>query len=135
MRQSIKAAELQAIHLALDMIRNSTDAKFLICSDSSSAIQSLTNHKVTNPLVTSILNEISSLELTGKEIVLLWTPSHVGISGNERADQKAKEALDLDISDVKIPHSDYKQLLNQHFSNTKDGKRTGIMRSSTNCGK
>lgn len=112
---SIHTAELQAILLTVNMIRNSTNTKFLICSDSSSAIQSLTNHKVTNPLANSILNEFSSLNATGKEIVLMWIPSHVGISGNERADQKAKASLDLVISDVKIPYSDYRQLINKHF--------------------
>jgi ribonuclease HI len=39
------------------------------------------------------------LDNEGPRITLLWVPSHVGIpSGNEKADQAAKEALDEDIS-------------------------------------
>jgi ribonuclease HI len=38
------------------------------------------------------------LDHEGPRISLLWVPSHVGILGNEKADQAAKEALDEDIS-------------------------------------
>jgi ribonuclease HI len=34
----------------------------------------------------------------GPSITLLWVPSHKEKSGNEKADQAAKEALDEDIS-------------------------------------
>jgi hypothetical protein len=38
------------------------------------------------------------LDHEGPRITLLWVYSHVGIPGNEKADQAAKEALDEDIS-------------------------------------
>jgi kelch-like protein 2/3 len=38
----------------------------------------------------------------------------VGIKGNERADAEAKAALQFPVSDCKVPHSDFKQLVSLH---------------------
>ena len=40
---------------------------------------------------------------SGKTIVMCWIPSHVNISGSERADIAAKSALSLPITGMKIP--------------------------------
>ena len=34
----------------------------------------------------------------GKTIALCWTPSHVGIPGNEKADAAAKDGLSLTVT-------------------------------------
>ena len=46
-----------------------------------------------HPLVVDILVEVFNLLNSGKHVVLAWVPSHVGIPGNEKADQTAKSAL------------------------------------------
>ena len=42
----------------------------------------------------------------GKEIVVIWVPSYVGIKGNSAADPAAKDSFDGDISDELIPFMD-----------------------------
>ena len=43
-----------------------------------------------------------------------WLPSHVGISGNERADSTAKAALQKDVSDCLISYTDAYQYISQY---------------------
>ena len=44
-------------------------------------------------------------------------PSHTNIRGNELADLEAKSALSLSITNLKIPHSDYKSNIHQYVMN------------------
>ena len=39
-------------------------------------------------------------------VIFRWTPSHIGIAGKKKADRAAKKALNLEPSDVCIPHTD-----------------------------
>ena len=43
------------------------------------------------------------LAKNGKNIILCWIPSHVGILGNEKADAAAKSALSLPVTRMKLP--------------------------------
>jgi len=52
------------------------------------------------------LESYTALVNTGKTILLCWVPGHVGIRGNEQADELAKMALRSSISAIKYPPSD-----------------------------
>ena len=49
------------------------------------------------------------------KILFCWLPSHVDIKGNEAADVKAKASLDLEISNLKVPCTDFKPFINRYI--------------------
>uniref|UniRef100_A0A8D8XQG2 RNase H type-1 domain-containing protein n=1 Tax=Cacopsylla melanoneura TaxID=428564 RepID=A0A8D8XQG2_9HEMI len=71
-------------------------SNFLICSDSLSAIHCLLNDQNINPIALSIRKLLFDYKRR-YNIEFIWVPSHVGIPGNEKADQLAKEALNENI--------------------------------------
>ena len=60
------------------------------------------------------MKEYVSLKLRGFDIVFCWIPSHIGIRGNTKADTAAKQALQLPITDFKIPYTDLKALIREY---------------------
>ena len=90
---SIYTAELQAILLALKQAYQSQESKFMIYSDSLSALQALGKLKTDHPLLIQIQEFLHKIDADQKEIVFMWVPGHVGIRGNEVADRAAKKAL------------------------------------------
>ena len=113
---SIFSAEIKAIDLALDHIEQSRNSDFIIFSDSLSVLQSLHNRRIENPLLLDVLLKHNGLA-ERNSIVFCWLPSHVGIRGNEKADIAAKSALTLNISDLKIPFTDFKPSINTFLHN------------------
>ena len=93
-------AEIQAINMALDYIKDANLSKVLIFSDSLSVLQSINNCKLDNPLVQDILLRFHNM--SSKHIILYWLPSHTGNKGNEKADIAAKSALLLLPSNFKL---------------------------------
>ena len=112
---SIFTAEVVAIDLALRFIASSTRRDFIIFSDSLSVLQSIKNKNFSNPLIQQILINHHKL-LDSKNIIFCWLPSHVGISGNEEADQVAKSALNLTAAKIKLPFTDLKPLTRKNTS-------------------
>ena len=107
---SIFTAELEAIKRALRHIKISprSNKKFVIFSDSKSALEVIDNQESNNPLVIELLDALQFLQSSGFEIKFCWVPSHVGITGNEKADKEAKNALDKDQTcNSKIPSTDF----------------------------
>ncbi|KAI5747382.1 hypothetical protein M8J77_014049 [Diaphorina citri] len=103
---------LYAIHFILNVCQSQTFLlKFMLYSDSLSALQSIQNVFSSNP----IAQEIRNILVKNKHILSLhftWVPSHVGIVGNEEADRLAKEALSSNSPSVNtIPINYFKRFL------------------------
>lgn len=96
-------SELLGIAAALTLARD-REKNIILATDSLSAIQSLTSKKNENEtLVRRVLVLVTKLQETGREVHFIWTPSHCGILGNERADQLAREGAHKDIIDYHFP--------------------------------
>ena len=101
----IHTAELFAILKSIDKIIESNNTKFLIYSDSYSALQTLKTGDP-NSLAHEIYEKIIS---TDKIIEFEWIPSHMGIQGNDAADAGAKLSLSLaEISPIPVAFNEFK---------------------------
>lgn len=108
---SIFEAEAIAIIKALQL-SESSDKKYVICTDSRSVFDAAFNQTNKNELIITIQQKI--MKITNK-IKLIWIPSHIGIKGNEAADLAAKSVY-LQPTYLYIPKS--KQFLTR-CANTK----------------
>ena len=104
---SIFSAETVALIDALKIIDKSSRRKFIIFVDSLSCLQAVENEDLSNALIQRFLTDHEKLRKKGKEVILCWIPSHIGIEGNELADQAAKSSLDLDVRPLNIPFRDF----------------------------
>nr|XP_042909483.1 uncharacterized protein LOC122271624 [Parasteatoda tepidariorum] len=93
-------AGIFAISLALENLKNKINyfTKAVTLVDSKAAIQAVAiNHDSDTQTVSEIRDNLIFLENADKTIMIQWIPLHVGINGNEKADQLAKKGtLDYD---------------------------------------
>nr|CAI5816970.1 unnamed protein product [Callosobruchus analis] len=109
---SIYMAELYAIWKALEFIcSNETANTCLICSDSLSALKSLSDPFTINPLVQQVIEVHHRTTLIHKQVIFVWCPGHVNIPGNELADRAACEAIHCDTYDDKLLTDDFKTFI------------------------
>jgi len=112
---SVFTAELTAIKKAFDLIYLSRKHRFIIYSDSLSALEAVANHLHSNPIVADILVKLHHLLNVNKSVVLAWVPSHIGIPGNERADRVAREALTVPVTETRVPYTDLGSQVRVHI--------------------
>ena len=55
--------------------------------------------------------------MSHRQIIFCWLPSHVDISGNEKANKAARSALSLQPSNLKLPYTDFKPVINKYLLN------------------
>ena len=98
---SVFTSELYAIFRCLDQVSRSRARQFVIFTDSLSSLQALKSfyfyHASSSFLLGLIRQKLHGLREKGKNVEIVWIPSHCGISGNERADAAAKAAVELDV--------------------------------------
>ena len=114
---SVFTAEAKAIDLALDFVKTCTYTdKFVIFSNSLSALLALNHTSSKNSQIQHLLlkhHEMSS----SKAVIYCWIPSHIDIYEKEKADKNAKESLNLDQTDFKIPFNNFKHFINKYVFN------------------
>ena len=113
---SIFTAEAVALKLAVQHIQREAIRKSVIYSDSLSCLQALQNKTLENPIIREILPIITYLEEVDSKIEFCWIPGHIGIKGNEKADEIAKEPINHKIYDIKTPYSDYRPRISNYVN-------------------
>ena len=114
---SIFSAELTALSLAFEYISEMDRVKkFVIYTDSLSAIQALQSRKWENPLIQKLLLTYTDFLKQNCRVVLCWIPSHIGIKGNETVDGMAKAALSMNICPIiKVPYTDFYEAIKKYI--------------------
>jgi len=95
---SVFQAELTAIKHAIEHTTHQKYQHIAILSDSNSSLQAINDPSNTSPIVKTIQN---SLHKTQKHYSLQWIKAHNNNTGNDRADELAKQAV---LQKNTIPH-------------------------------
>ena len=91
------------------MCYQSRKSKFVIFSDSLSALTAIAEKNLDHPVLQDIFERYSLLCQEGKKISFAWVPSHKDITGNVEADTAAKAAIgDPNVLQTKTCFSDVK---------------------------
>ena len=108
---SIFSAELHAICLAVNIIREVTQDKYVIYTDSMDSLQSIEQRECTHPVVKKIQYDCLGLLESGKEVSFCWIPSHEGIQANDAVDEFAKTASERSPEHIPIYYLDWYPIL------------------------
>ena len=74
---SIFTAELQALKMAFNIVKNCDDDRFIIFTDSLSSLQALDSNNCDHTFIQDILKLFNDCLSVNNKVVLAWVPSHV----------------------------------------------------------
>lgn len=93
---SIFSAEIAAMLDALHYVLTAPPGRVVVATDSLSTLQALEGSTSAPSLdLSDILRLLSLCQERDIKVILLWVPGHMGVLGNEVADQAARAGLDL----------------------------------------
>lgn len=110
---SIFTAESSAILASLDHIEQQVYHKWVIVSDCMSVLKALSNprHDAKTSYIIHLIRQRYFEISQYKSVILFWTPSHVGVFGNDSADFLARSItntpnVSVSIKQIPLPVSD-----------------------------
>lgn len=99
-KTTLQLIEIQAIRRERDII---------ILTDSKSSLEAIYNNHISvykNRYITEIRKRhFNLIDRRNRRIIYIWIPAHVGIRGNEMANQLAKEATEEEEEGIIHPTS------------------------------
>ena len=133
---------MTALSKALELVYSSPQGPhFTIYSDSYSALLAIRQYNPKHPIVQQIQLWLYRISSRRKTVHFCWVPAHVGVAGNESADEDAKAATRdpevlfhyVPLSDMKWVFRNYVQgLWQQRWSSLQDNRKYKKVRSSVN---
>jgi ribonuclease HI len=95
-RMEVYDAELHAVVEGLQMLTTNkiSPTQLYICIDNSAAVLALSNETSSEESAVIARQLCMNLADSGWILKLVWTPSHQGIAGNEKADEMAKQGTE-----------------------------------------
>ena len=113
---TVYQAEMYAIYEAVNYIEKRCKGKTVtIYSDSRSSLDALMDRSHNSPLGVSIHRTLASVKLDSTTVNFAWVKAHIGIDGNEAADEAAKQATEKHSAKVytSFPISYAKRLIKE----------------------
>ena len=111
---SIFSAELYSLYTCVEFLSD-RPGHYLVVSDSLSSIRALQSSTVSDHYLVIKIGALLE-KLPKRKIVIEWVPSHMGIFGNERADELAHRSLTLQrINGIPFPKAEQKRLIGNHY--------------------
>ena len=86
--------------------------RWIIYTNLLSSILAIENNREKYPILNQIYDILVELHNQGKQIILFKVSAHIGIKGNEEADNEAKQEIDMPGRTItRLPYTDYYLIL------------------------